>query len=195
MRKEINKLAKMEKTKKNKTNHITFKEIFGTPYAIIVVLILFVIGLLFYSRYLVRCNTIYSYSGFTKDFSFLGGVIYDGPIVNHFGDAKIIYTGEDISISDYELGFYIKYEDDYKPIAISKGYNASKEDDEKKLASLKDVVTSTSFSFTETDKDAVFLSKENVENLKNMVFRIQGKDKKGETVEIEVPMVIEKITK
>ena len=60
---------------------------------------------------------------------------------------------------------------------------------------MKKIVAGTSFSFTETDKDAVFLSKENVDNLKNLVFKISGKNKKGDEVKIEIPMVIEKVTK
>lgn len=189
-------LTKMAKTK-TKKNDFSLGKILNSPYSIIVVLILFAIALLFYTRYLIRCNVIYSYSGYTKDFSFFGGVIYDGPIVNYFGDSKVLYKGEDVLLYDYEVGFYIKYDEKYSPISVTKGYAVDEEDegDEKKFASMKEIVAGTSFSFTETDKDAVFLSKENVDNLENLVFKISGKNKKGDEVKIEIPMMIEKVTK
>ena len=189
-------LTKMAKTK-TKKNDFSLGKILNSPYSIIVVLILFAIALLFYTRYLIRCNVIYSYSGYTKDFSFFGGVIYDGPIVNYFGDSKVLYKGEDVLLNDYEVGFYIKYDEKYSPISVTKGYEVDEEDegDEKKFASMKEIVAGTSFSFTETDKDAVFLSKENVDNLENLVFKISGKNKKGDEVKIEIPMMIEKVTK
>ncbi len=179
-------------TKKNERSIVG--RIFGSPYTIIVVLMIFIVALLVYAKVLMRSNKVYTYSGYTKDFSFFGGAIYEGPIVNYFGDSKVLYTGEDETLYDYEVGYYIKYEDGYEPVSIAKS-RATTEDGSTKGASLKEIVGGTTFSFTETHKDAKFMSRENMENLENLVFRIVGENEDGEEISYEVPMTIEKITK
>lgn len=197
MRKEAVKMEKKMKTKVKKDNSSFIGKIIYSPYSIVVVLMIFVIVLLMYARYLVRSNSLYTFSGFTEEFSIFGGTIYEGPIINHFGDSKILYTGSDIGLYDFEVGYYIKNGDKYSPISTTKGYDVSEEGDKKnkKLASLKDIIMGTGFSFTETHKEAVFLSEENMSNLDNLVFRVTGKDKNDKLFEIEVPLAIEKVTK
>ena len=190
-------MTKKEQEAKNKKS--TVWNIINNPISIIVVLILFSIGLLVYSRYLVRCNKVYTFYGYTENFSFFGGTIYEGPLVNYFGDSKVLYTGEDIGLYDYEVGFYIHEDSEYRTIAVMKGYDTSGEDDsskkEVKAASLKQILEGTSFSFTEAHKDAQFLSTDNMKNLDKLVFRVHGKDKDGKDIDIEVPLTTEKITK
>lgn len=187
---------KVEKTQ-NRKNKITLGIILNSPISIIVVLILFSIGLLIYTRYLVRCNKIYTFSGYSSDFSFFGGTLYEGPNVNFFGDSKVLYTGENVELYDYEVGFYIKYgEDDYSPISAMTGIDTREDDTSKQEgASLKDILSGTDFSFTENHKGAKYLSIKNMENLENLVFRITGKDGEGNSIDMEVPLEVEKITK
>ena len=188
MRKEA---KKMEKTPKENL----VKRVFYSPYAIVVVLMLAVLGLLAYSRFLIKANTVYTYSGYTEDFSFLGGTIYEGLHVNYFGDSKVIYKGKDVEVYDFEAGYYLKEDEEYIPISVIEHFNSADEEDEKKGASLKEIVMNMSYSFTETHKEAKYLSSENLANLDNLVFRVFGKDKKGTDYSVEVPMVVEKITK
>lgn len=174
--------------------------ILNSPISIIVVLMLFSIGLIIYSRYLVRCNVIYTFYGYTEDFSFFGGTIYEGPLINYFGDSKVLYTGDDIVLYDFEVGFYIHEDNEYRPIAVMKGYDTTDGEEssskkEVKGASFKDILEGTSFSFTETHKEAQFLSKDNMKDLDKLVFRAHGKDNAGKEVDIEVPLTTEKITK
>ncbi len=189
----------MEKTKIKKQNLAS--RIFYSPYSIVVVLMIVVVCLVTYARYLMRANTLYTFSGYTEEFSFFGGTIFTGPLVDHFGDSKVLYTGSDMRIYDFESGYYIKYDDEYRPISVIKHYESaddSEEKDEKKAkaaASLRDIINSTSYSFTEMHRDANFLSKENLQNLDKLVFRITGHDSKEESIEIEIPMVVEKVTK
>ncbi len=182
---------KMEKTKKNKG--ISIKKILESPYSIIVVLILLVVSLLAYSRFLIKANILYSFSGYTEEFSFYDGTIYVGSLVNHFGDSKVSYTGKDVTLYEFEVGYYIKKGEKYTPISTTDGYEI--EEKNKKGVSLKDLLASTSFSFTEMHKNAVFLSHENIGNIENLVFKVTGQNKKGEKIEIEIPMIVEKITK
>lgn len=184
----------MAQAKKTNKNVSPISRFINSKTAIIVVLIIFSIGLLIYTRYLVRCNKVYTFYGYTNEFSFFGGTIYEGQTMNYFGDSKVLYTGKDINLSDYELGFYIKDGDDYNAVSVMKGYETTS-DDEVAYASLSDILMGSGLSFTETHKEAQFLSKENMKNIDDLVFRVKGKDKSGKDVDIEVPMTVEKITK
>lgn len=191
MIKEVKKVAQAKKTNKNVS---PIMKIINSPISIIVALIILCIGLLIYTRYLVGCNKVYTFYGYTDEFSFFGGTIYEGQTMNYFGDSKVLYTGKDINLSDYELGFYIKDGDNYNAISVMKGYETTSES-EVAYASLKDILMGSGLSFTETHKEAQFLSKENMKNIDKLVFRVAGKDKSGKDVDIEVPMTVEKITK
>lgn len=168
--------------------------IINSPISIIIVLILFSVLLMIYSRYLVKSTNLYTFSGYKDKFYFMGGSIFIGRDLNYFNDSKVDYSGEDMELYDFELGYYIKDEDVYKEISITEGYEVG-EDKEKIGASLKELLAKTTFSFSEVHKEALFLSKDNIELIKNLVFRINGKNKKGESIEIEIPMDVEKITK
>lgn len=182
-----------KKTKKSEQmDKFKIRDFLMGPYAIIVVLIAFAIGLLAYTRFLAKSDTLYMFAGYEKNFSFFGGTIYEGLNVNYFSDSKVLYTGEDISLYDYELGYYIKDDGEYRPISVTKSHDVK---ENSKGASLKEVLMGTGFSFTETHRDAVFLSKENIDNLDNLVFLIRGKDAKGEEIKMEIALEVDKITK
>lgn len=171
-------------------------KVLNSPNTIIFVLILLVIGLMVYSRFLVNCSHLYSFSGMEGDFWFTNGTIYVGRDLNYFGDSKVRYTGEDVVLYNFEIGYYIKDEDNYREVSIMTGYDV-KDDDGKRLgASLVEILSTTNFSFTETHgKEALYLSEENIEKLDNLVFRVKGYDEKDNPVDIVIPLEIAKITR
>lgn len=184
----------MVKNKKMVHNSKLFKFL-NNPVPIIVVLMLLVIGFMFYTRFLIKNVNVYTFSGFEDNYSFLNGTIFTGHDVNYFGDTKIIYTGEDIKLKNFEIGYYIKTSTTYREISIMNGYESIKDENEIKYAKLKDILEKTNFSFTETKDDAKFLSKENIAKLDSLVFRITGTDEFDKDIEIEIPLEVTKITK
>lgn len=179
----------MKKTKK-KTNNEAIKEFFNSPIPIIIVLIALSITLLIYSRYLIKANKLYQFSGYKENISIMNGTIYTNYDINYFGDSKIYYDGKDIELKEFEVGYYIKDGSSYNDISIIKNNEEIGE-----TASLKLLLNTTDFSFTETHKDSIYLSKENIKNLDNLVFRIKGIDKENKDIEIEIPLVATKINK
>ncbi len=174
--------------KQNKKNAII--EVLNSPFSIIIVLIMLVICLLVYIKYMSKSTTLYTFSAFLQDVSVLNGTIYTSRDVNSFGDSKIIYTGKDEKIYDFVIGYYIKSGDGYRSIVEREG-----REDLKDGASLKEILEKSDLSFTEGHKEAKYLSKENIEELNNLVFRVVGKDVKGEEYVFEVPISVEKVTK
>ncbi len=168
-------------------------KIINSPISIIIALAILVIFLLIYSRFLVRATTLYRFSGYTEEFSILNGTIFTNHNINYFGDSKIIYTGDDIKLNNFKVGYYIKDGDDYSVICEYKGSDSM--EDEEVYASIQEIFLNVDLSFTETHKDAEYMSSDNLDNLDKMIFRVTGTDESGEEVNIEVPIDIEKITK
>lgn len=185
----------MDREKLNKEDSKVFRFI-NSPVPIIVVLILFSIGLMCYSRYLINSTTLYTFSGLGEDFWFSNGTIYIGRDLNYFGDSKVRYTGKNIKLYNFEVGYYVKDENVYHEISIMSGYDVKDDDGNKLGASLVEILESTDFSFTEThNSDTLYLSDNNVKNLHNLVFRVKGYDEKDNEINIVVPLEIEKISR
>lgn len=185
----------MDREKLNKEDSKAFRFI-NSPVPIIVVLILFSIGLMCYSRYLINSTTLYTFSGLGEDFWFSNGTIYIGRDLNYFGDSKVRYTGKNIKLYNFEVGYYVKDENVYHEISIMSGYDVKDDDGNKLGASLVEILESTDFSFTEThNSDTLYLSDNNVKNLHNLVFRVKGYDEKDNEINIVVPLEIEKISR
>ncbi len=169
---------------------------FNSPVPIIVVLILFSIGLMFYSRYLINSTHLYTFSGIGDDFWFSNGTIYISRNLNYFGDSKVKYTGKDMKLYNFEVGFYVKEDSTYREVSIMSGYDVKDDDGNKLGASLVELLESTDFSFTEThNSDTLYLSDRNIKNLENLVFRVKGQDEKDNEIDIVVPLDVEKISK
>ncbi len=185
----------MDKEKLNKKESKIFRFI-NSPIPIIVVLILFSIGLMCYSRYLINSTTLYTFSGVGENFWFSNGTIYIGRELNYFGDSKVRYTGKDMKLYNFEVGFYIKDESVYHEISIMSGYDVKDDEGNKLGASLVEILESTDFSFTEThNSDTLYLSDKNIKNLNNLVFKVKGYDEKDNEINIVVPLEIEKISR
>ncbi len=180
---------------KKESKKVTFSKIVNSPFSIIVVLIIFSILLMVYNRYLANSTKLYTFSGFEKKYNILNGTIYTSRDINYFGDSKIFYNGEDIKLTSYEMGFYIKKNSSYKEIAVLTSLTKSDTTNLDGAASLKELLQNTNFSFTETSKDAKFMSKENMKAIDNLIFKIRGKDDKDSDVDIEIPLTVEKISK
>ncbi len=143
-----------------------------------------------YNRVLSKSVSLYTFSGYEEDYSFLNGTIYISNSINYFGDTKVVYTGENLTLKDFEMGFYIKEGVTYKTISTTK-----MNEDAGKSAKLKDILYKTDFSFTEVHKESQFLSKDNMNSIDKLVFRIKGIDNKDKEVDIEIPMIVESISK
>lgn len=179
---------------KNKEKQ-SFSKIMNNPISIIIVLIIFSILLMVYNRYLVSSTKLYTFSGFDKKYSILNGTIYTSRNINYFGDSKIYYNGDDIKLSSYEIGYYIKKDSSYQKISVMTSLSDSEFTHIEGSASLKELLQSTDFSFTETSKEAVFMSKSNMKQIDKLIFKIYGKTESGEDVDIEIPLDVQKISK
>ncbi len=183
----------MEENQKNSEKKKIFdciKDFLKSPFSIILVLMIFSMLLMIYNRYLIKVSTLYNYSGYDKNFTILNGSIYSGFDINYFGDSKIIYNGEDIKLIEFKIGYYIKDKNNY--ITISE---ITKESDKETSISLKEIISSSDFSFTEVHRKATFMSKENLEKIEGLIFKINGKDESEKEVNIEIPLDVVKITK
>lgn len=174
----------------NKNNKHVIIEFLKSPHAIFLVLVLFIIGLLIYTRFLVKANTLYSFSGYEENFSILNGTIYVGRDINYLGDSKIVYTGDDLTLKDFEIGYYLELEDSYEPISV-----VEKNDDVGDSIDLVELLAKTDFSFTEMHKDAKFISDKTIDNIDKLVFAIKGKDTDDKEVDIILPLEVFKLTK
>lgn len=179
---------KETQTKNNKNSKIF--NFFNNPVTIIVTLILFAILLMLYNRYLVNSMNLYTFTGFNDDISIINGTIYTGYDINYFGDSKALYTGRDIQLSTYEVGYFIKNKDKYTIVAVTESIQELENS-----ASLKEIVETIDFSFTEVSKDALYLSKDNIKNIDKLTFKISGTDELGNEVSIEIPLTVTKMSK
>lgn len=186
----VRKVKRMKK-QNEKNDKLTLRKIFNSPIGIILALVLIVIGILFYNRYLVNVTNLYTFSGFSEDFSIMNGTIYTSYDINYFGDSKIIYTGDEKEVHDFKVGFYIKKGNEYWTITEIESMKGTEDIN----VSFIDLVTSTDLSFTEPHRKAEKLSKENVKMIDNLVYRITGKDKDDKDVDIEIPIDVVKVSK
>lgn len=174
----------MEKTNRH---HSALFNFFNSPIPIFIALGIIIVVLLVYIKSLYSSVTLYTFGGYNDDITFLNGTIYIGRDINHFGDSKIKYDGKDITLYDFEIGYFIG---DFKLASIE-----AEDELKEKGASLKTILENNDFSFTESHIDSKFFSEENIANLDKFVFKIKGKDKKGKEISIEVPLNVNKITK
>ncbi len=191
-------VGKVEQKVENEDKEKKFKDtkvfkVINSPISIIIVLALLVVGLMLYSRFLIKSTTLYRFSAYTEDFSIINGTVFTNHNLNYFGDSKVIYTGKDMDLYDFKVGYYIKNDNEYTTIGEYKGLDTANE--EGAHASLKEILLNMDLSFTETHKDAEYMSEENIKNIDKMVFRITGKDKDDKDINIEIPVDVEKVTK
>ena len=179
-------MAKKENSEKKENKIVKF---INSPFSIISVLIVLVIVLLAFNIYIVKSVNLYTISGYTEDFSFLNGSIYVGFDINHFDSSTIIYSGEEVVLSEFEIGYYIKDGDSYEKIAVMTS------DGSEEGVKLKELLETTDFSFTEVHKDAMYLSSSNIKNLKGLCFKVSGTTTSDEEVSYEIPLDVEKISR
>ena len=96
-----------------------------------------------------------------------------------------------MEIYDFTIGYFIKENNEYLKISSSESLPEMKENGVK----LTQLLENTDFTFTETHKEAKYFNSSNIKNIKNLVFRINGVDKKGKEINIEIPLEVNKITK
>lgn len=178
-------VMRMEQTKTN-----PFIEFLKNPISIIIYLIILVLVLLGCNYYLARSTSVYVFSGYSDQFTFMDGSIYIGNDINNFTSPNIIYSGEEILLSDYKVGYYIEDGKDYKVISVKE-----KEDEDEETVKLSELIESTEFSFTEYHKGAQFFSKENIKNLEDLCFLVEGSDIEGEKISFKVELETVKVSK
>lgn len=153
--------------------------------AIIIVLIIIVIFLMALNLYIIKSNRLYNFSGFDEDFTIVNGTIYTSLNINRFTSPIIIYKGEDIILSEYEIGYYINL----KPISVLKSQNVGSDEP----INLSLLIESFEFSFTEVHKNAQFLNSNNIKDIEKMHFMISGKDNKNKDIFFDIPLNVKKI--
>ena len=170
-------------SKINKKNPL--KEFLKTPYSIIIYLICLVLVLMIFNLYIMKSINVYVFNGYSDELTVLDGTIYTGFDVNTFGAPNIIYTGKEIILKEYKIGYYI---DDSKISVVQNN-------EEKEGIKLSELIENTEFSFTELHKDAYYFSKENIKKINKLTFKITGVDKKGNKIDIEIPLNVAKVSK
>lgn len=156
------------------------------PYIpVCVVLTIFSFSVMLYHIYVNKSNSLYSFGGYNENITILDGTIYTGLDINRFSAPNILYNGKDYVLKEFTIGYYIKDE----KISVTKSETKSGLTE----VHLSDIIKNTEFTFTENHKDAVFFSKENIKNIKDLKFKIVGKTTKDEDISIEVPLDVTKI--
>ena len=160
-----------------------------SPYALITYLIVLVLILIGFNFYFVRSVNVYVFNGYSDEYTFLDGSIYTGFDINTFTSPTIIYSGDEIVLKDYEIGYFIKDGDDFNNISV---VTPSEDKDE---VLLSEVLTKTEFSFTEIHKNAYFFSKKNIKNIEKLYFRISGTTLDDDNILVEIPLNVQKVTR
>lgn len=167
--------------KKQKTRNKVL-EFLNSYNAICIALAIISISLIIYNRHISKKISVYNFGGAGDEFIILDGTIYTGLDINRFSAPSIIYLGEDKIIKDYKIGYYISDGE----ISVVEG------DEEVDLYSL---IRNSDFTFTETSKDAYAFSKDNIDNLDKLHFKIDGILNDKDKIEIDIPLDINKISK
>lgn len=160
------------------------------PVSIYITLMLLVVVLMVFNQYIIKSTNLYVFNGFTEDVSILNGTVYTSYDINNFNGSKITYTGDDVKLKDYEIGYYVTIDGVNKPLAT-----ATSTKDSEDTYSLKELVVSSEFSFTETKKGTVAFSKDTIKNIDKMCFVISGTSTKGDSVLVNIPLDVVKVTK
>lgn len=182
----------MKKSKANSNIKKRIVNFLKTPYSIIIYLSILVVVLLIFNLYIAHRSKLYVFNGYNDNITFLSGSIYLGGDINNFTSPTIIYSKDDILLKTYDVGYYVKKNKQDIGISVT-NRDAFESADE--LVSLKELLRITEFSFTEYSKEAKFFSKENVNLLDSFYFKIFGKDKDDNLIELEIPLEIEKVSK
>lgn len=183
--KVVKRPVKRQETKKN--NNI--KNFLIGPYPIIIYLSILIIILLVFNYKLARTPILYTFSGETEEASILEGSIYIGNDINNFSAPNIIFNGDNISLKDYTIGYYIKDGKDLIELSIATT------NQDKETVKIKDILNASEWSFTEQHKNAKYFSKDNIEKLDKLCFIIEGTDSKDEEVSYTIPLTVTKISK
>lgn len=184
----IKEVVKEEETK-TKKNDLTFKDKFFPLLLFSLVTSIVAVGLAYYIQ---RNTNIYSFSAF-NDFVYVeSGLIATTHKENAFEGNNIGYRGQDIMVSQYEIGYYVMVDDFKTPIITT---NSILEEPK----SLKAIVNSVvGFDFTELkNEDGVRLDKEVIDLIKsgNLYFIITYNTSKSEqtvTETIELKLNVNK---
>lgn len=153
--------------------------------AICLLLAVVCIVLMVFNLYIMKETSIYVFEGYEKDVTILDGTIFTSIRLNRLASPTIIYNGEDLTLSEYTIGYYI----DAIPISIISSENNGLTD-----VSLKEILSNSEFSFTESHSNAKYLSHENLKNITQMIFKIKAKSNQNKEINIEVPLDVTKIS-
>lgn len=162
-----------------------FKSFIHSFKAICLVLVIVCIVLIIFNLYIMKETQIYSFGGYANDITISDGSIVTTLRINRFAAPSIAYNGEDVKMSEYEIGYYIGKQ----PISV-----ISSKTNELTDVSLVELLKNSDFTFTENHKDANSFSHENLKKLDNLLFRIYAKTKSDKEISIEVPLEVTKIS-
>lgn len=184
---------KKKKKKRKEQEQKTVMKFLNKPLPIIIALVALCIIQLFFLMNINSKNAIYNGELNKNDVQIVNVHIFTNNDMNYFYAAPAAYLGDDKKIYNFEMGYYIKMEDDkYLPFA-------TRARELENASSLKEIVEEMSgWNFFETSIQDYYFSDEVLNNLDKVYFMIKASTKSGSTdadVLIQYPIDLNKITK
>lgn len=166
---------------------------------VIIGLVLLVVILLLLTNHLMKSTKTYMFSGKNDYVMVLDGVISFNYDVNLFQGSHIKYIHEeDFELTKYEIGYYVKVGNEFKPILIKKA-------ETEEGFSLKLIIDEMSgFNLTETTQkkprfkaEAIreHFTKEIKNNIENLYFIIEAETIDEEIISEKIELIIHKVSK
>lgn len=166
------------------------KKILKSYQTILILLIILIVTLIIYTNYLVKNNDTYLFNANDEYVDIYNGVISLNYDINVFVGSDINYLKEDIKVSKYKIGYYVKINDTYKEFIV-------KEDIDEEGFSLKNTIESiSSYNLTELTKNKNYFSKEKIKALEDgLYFIIEAQTEKKETIYNKTDILLSKVSK
>lgn len=152
-------------------------KVFKSYHTIIITLGILCFISLLYNNKILNNQKLYIFDGKSEYVDIKSGVISLSLDVNLFEGSNIEYLKKDVNVTRYDIGYYVKTDKEYLPLATIAG-----EDDEG--LSLKMLIEGTNaFRVIEFNKNNYYFTKEKLKKLDDdLYFIIKATDKKNNEI-------------
>lgn len=149
---------------------------------IVLVLVLLCAFLMIYHIQDKKKNKLYVFGGYGEDITIYDGTIYTDAKMSRFQSSVMLYSGEEVVLKEYEVGFYIN--DDEVSLV------RSEDDTSVKLGELLRI---TDFSFTEKKSKDSKINERTIKSIDKLEFRVNGKTDKDDEVSVIIKLDVKEI--
>lgn len=174
--------------KKNNKRRSIFENFFNNPNILFGFMTLIIICLLGACIVISKTKELYVFNGGNDDITIYNGIVDINTDINYFKGGTVIYTGKKVTLQSYKMGYYIC--GSKKDKSISTLSNSSEEGFD-----LENLLTTNDFSLMEPHKNSNNLSKDSINKLDKLCFKVSGTDLKGEEYSLKIKFEVQKVSK